>query len=345
MVMKLNPAKVPIWRTPTTLQIGLGSDALVLQNLKAEQEKLINLLYRGVADGSIQHISRTLGSSDQDTGELLNRLSPALLDVPEKDLGKLPALSDAFIGQAFAEIIRASFSTGVDGVSVLRTRAARVVSLDSGDKGSLLLALGLAAAGVGALTCQDATPVMPEDIGPLGYAQRELGSPRRDALARKLEDGIHPCRLVSGPARSKVLAATVFVGNRFVAPERYKKAMRGSTPHICVEFGAEETKVSPLVVPGSTPCLSCRHADELARDPDWAMMATQLQFRHERLDDSQASLIAMGMALELLLSYLDDPRSKRFEGKIIDHKTGQIRSHAWSKDPLCECSTTTETVS
>ncbi|MEY4348816.1 MAG: hypothetical protein RL719_113, partial [Actinomycetota bacterium] len=329
---------------PTTLQIGLGSDALVLQNLKAEQEKLINLLYRGVADGSIHNISRTLGSSDEDTGELLTRLSPALLDVPDQDSGKLPALSDAFIGQAFAEIIRASFSTGVDGVSVLRTRTARLVSLESGDKASLLLALGLAAAGVGALTCADDSPVMPEDVGPLGYDQRELGSPRRDALARKLEEGVHPCRLVSGPARSRVLAAAVFVGNRFVAPERYRQAMRGSTPHICVEFGAEETKVSPLVVPGSTPCLSCRHAQELARDADWAMMATQLQFRHERLDDSQASLIAMGMTLELLLGYLDDPRTSRFEGKIIDHKTGQIRSNVWSKDPLCECSTSTESV-
>lgn len=345
MVIKLNPAKVPIWRTPTTLQIGLGSDALLLQNLRAEQEKLINLLYKGVADGAIQNIARTLGSTDLETGELLTRLSPALLDDAEQDVHKLPALSEAFIGQAFAEIIRASFSTGIDGLSVLRTRAARVVELDSGDKASLLLALGLAAAGVGALICKDDSPVMPEDIGPLGYAQRELGSARRDAMARKLEDGVHPCRLVSALTRSKVLSAKVFVGTRFVSPERYRQTMRGSTPHIGVEFGSEETKVSPLVVPGSTPCLSCRHNEELQRDPDWAMLATQLQFRHERLDDSQASLIAMGMALELILGYLDDPRTSRFEGKIIDHQTGQIRTNSWQKDPLCECVSATEIAS
>jgi len=338
MVIKLNPAKVPIWRSPNTLQIGLGADALVLQNIRAEQEKLINLLYRGVADGAIQNISRTLGSSDLETGELLNRLSPALLDVSDQDLSKLPMLDDAFIGQAFAEIIRASYSSGVDGLSILRSRAARVVSLDSGDKASLMLALGLAASGVGALTCSDDTPVMPEDIGPLGYGQRELGSPRRDALARKLEEGVHPCRVVSGTAKSKVLAATVFVGHRFVAPERYRKAMRGSTPHICIEFGAEETRISPLVQPGFTACLSCRHAEELERDSDWAMMATQLQFRHERLDDSQASMIAMGIALESILRFLDDPRGGSFEGKTVDHKTGQIRSNSWQRDPQCDCS-------
>ncbi len=337
MVIKLNPAKVPIWRTPTTLQIGLGADALVLQNLRAEQEKLINLLYRGVADGAIQNISRTLGSSDIETGELLKRLSPALLDVPEQEIAKLPALNDAFVAQAFAEIIRASFSSGIDGNSVLRSRAARIVALDTADKASLLLALGLAAAGVGAISCNDDSPVMPEDIGALGFNQRELGSPRRDALARKLEDGVHPCRLVSGLAKSKVLAATVYVGHRFVAPERYRSSMRGSTPHLCVEFGVEQTRISPLVRPGETPCLSCRHADELERDPDWAMMATQLQFRHERLDDSQATLIAMGITLEALLAHLDDPRSSRFEGKIVDHQTGSISSTSWKLDPMCEC--------
>ncbi len=254
-------------------------------------------------------------------------------------------LNDAFVGQAFAEIIRASFSSGIDGLSVLRTRAARVVELDAGDKASLLLALGLAAAGVGALICNDDSPVMPEDIGPLGYNQRELGFARRDAMARKLEDGVHPCRIVSGLTKTKVLSAKVFVGNRFLAPERYRQAMRGSTPHLCVEFGAEETKVSPLVVPGCTPCLTCRHAEELQRDPDWAMMATQLQFRHERLDDSQASLIAMGIALELLLGYLDDPRNLRFEGKVIDHQTGQLRANGWRKDPSCECQSADVTAS
>jgi hypothetical protein len=337
MVIRINPARLPVWRTPNTLQLGLGSDALVLPNMRVEHEKLINLLYRGVADGSLQTISRAVGSSDEETGELLTRLAPALL----KDTGPAPAksqpLSESFVAQAFAEIIRASFSTGTDGQSVLRTRAARIVALASGDKASLVLALGLASAGVGAIACQDDSPVTIEDVGPLGFDPSELGSPRRDALARRLEAGSHPCRLANTNTPPKSLALSVFVAHHLAAPNNYSAVLRGGTAHLSIEFGVEETRVSPLVRPGLTPCLVCRHTEELRLDPEWAAVATQLQFRHERLDDSQSTLLAAGIALESVLSFLDDPRKMHFNGKTIDHRTGLIAPLTWSSDQECEC--------
>jgi hypothetical protein len=337
MVIRINPARLPVWRSPNTLQLGLGREALVLSGVRVEHEKLINLLYRGVADASLQTISRTVGSSDEDTGELLRRLAPALLRESEAAAEKTPALSEAFVAQAFAEIIRASFNTGVDGLSVLRTRAARVVALGSADKASLVLALGLASAGVGAIFCADDSPVMIEDIGPLGYEQRELGSPRRDALARRLEAGSHPCRLANANAPTKSLSASVFVAHHLSSPTNYSEILRGGTAHLSIEFGAEETRVSPLIRPGITPCLLCRQTEELKLDPDWAAVATQLQFRHERLDDTQSTLLAAGIALETLLSFLDDPRRISFEGKRIDHRTGLIAPLAWPKDQTCAC--------
>jgi hypothetical protein len=337
MVIRINPARLPVWRSPTTLQLGLGRDALVLSNVRAEHEKLINLLYRGVADGSLQTISRAVGSSDEDTGELLTRLAPALL----KDSGLTPnksePLSETFVAQAFAEIIRASFSTSTDGQAVLRTRAARAIALHTGDKSSLVLALGLASAGIGAIACQDDSPVTIEDVAPLGYDQRELGAPRRDALARRLEAGSHPCRLENAISPTKSLSASVFVGNHLSLPKNYSDVLRGGSVHLSIEFGVEETRVSPLVRPGLTPCLVCRHSEELRLDPDWAAVATQLQFRHERLDDSQSTLLAAGIALESLLSYVDDPRKINFDGKTIDHRTGLIAPLTWLKDSDCEC--------
>jgi len=91
------------------------------------------------------------------------------------------------------------------------------------------------------------------------------------------------------------------------------------------------------VRPGLTACLVCRHSEELRLDPDWAAVATQLQFRHERLDDTQSTLLAAGIALESLLGYLDDPRRINFEGRVIDHRTGLIGPLTWPKDPACEC--------
>ena len=337
MVIRINPARLPVWRSPTTLQLGLGQEALVLSGMRAEQEKLINLLYRGVADGSLQTISRSVGSSDQETGELLTRLAPALLRESDNARDKNPQLSETFIAQAFAEIIRASFNTGVDGQALLRTRAARVIALGSGDKASLVLALGLASAGIGAILCNDDSPVSIEDIGPLGYDPIELGSPRREALARRLESGSHPCRLAVANTPSKTLAASVFVAHHLASPPKYSEILRGGSAHLTIEFAIEETRVSPLVRPGITPCLLCRHAEELKLDPEWAAVATQLQFRHERLDDSQSTLLAAGVALESLLNFLDDPRKLHFEGRTIDHRTGLIAPLTWPQDENCEC--------
>ena len=324
-------------RSPNTLQLGLGREALLLPGMKVEHEKLINLLYRGVADGSLQTISRTVGSSDEETGELLSRLAPALLHESDAPAPTTVALSESFVAQAFAEIIRASFNTSVDGQTVLRTRAARVVSLATADKASLVLALGLASAGVGAILCNDDSPVMIEDIGPLGYDQRELGSPRRDALARRLEQGSHPCRIANSNTPPKALAASVFIAHHLASPKGYSEILRGGTAHLSIEFGVEETRVSPLVRPGITACLVCRHSEELRLDPDWAAVSTQLQFRHERLDDTQSTLLAAGIALESLLGFLDDPRKLIFEGKTIDHRTGLIAPLTWAKDEGCEC--------
>jgi len=244
MVIRINPARLPVWRSPNTLQLGLGTEALLLPGMRVEHEKLINLLYRGVADGSLKTISRSVGSSDEETDALLKRLAPALLHEYSEPAHPTVVLSETFVAQAFAEIIRASFNTSVDGQTILRTRAARVVSLASADKASLVLALALASAGVGAILCNDDSPVTIEDIGPLGYDQRELGSPRRDALARRLEAGSHPCRLANSKTPPKSLAASVFLGHHVAAPAGYSEVLRGGTAHLSIEFAIEETRIS-----------------------------------------------------------------------------------------------------
>lgn len=47
-------------------------------------------------------------------------------------------------------------------------------------------------------------------------------------------------------------------------------------PHLPVSFDAGGSTVGPLVVPGRTPCLSCRDAHDRDRDPAWAALHVQL---------------------------------------------------------------------
>lgn len=52
--------------------------------------------------------------------------------------------------------------------------------------------------------------------------------------------------------------------------------LREDTPHLPVAIERGRTTVGPLVVPGLSPCLSCRDAHERDRDPAWPRMHAQL---------------------------------------------------------------------
>ena len=84
MVIKINPARVPVWRSPTSLQLGLGSTSIRLDNLTNPQEQLLQLLYRGVADAAIDDVARDVGASKSETAALVARVAPALIQVEEK---------------------------------------------------------------------------------------------------------------------------------------------------------------------------------------------------------------------------------------------------------------------
>ncbi len=47
-------------------------------------------------------------------------------------------------------------------------------------------------------------------------------------------------------------------------------------PHVALSFDAGGASVGPLVLPGRTPCLSCRDAHDRERDPAWAALHVQL---------------------------------------------------------------------
>ena len=334
MVLKINPSSFPTWRSNSELQIGAGSRAVRLQNLTPSQQKLIDLLYRGVADDALANSASRTGLRADDAQELIKRLNPALIKGPS---GFKTNLSPEFVESAFAEIIRASFNTGHDGLSVLNARSVRSVYLTSGDSTSLLLALALASAGLGAIHCNDDSKVERTDLGSLGYEALELGQPRAAAMSRRLEMGSHFCR-VTAPSKRFTMQAAVLVGSQITKPQNYADLMRGSTAHLAIEFATNTTTVSPVVIPGKTPCLSCRFKPQTLQDADWPVITAQLQMREDRLDDARSKLFACGAALGLLLEFTDDPRSAKFQGLQLNHETGEIVATSWERDPACECS-------
>lgn len=139
MALRINPAKIALWRNPNTLQIGTGDDAPRFENLDAAGERFIELLYRGVADDALEEQAAELKVSNPHA--LIERLGPALLANERIKNARLP---QEFLRGAFAEIIRASYRTSRDGLAVLEARATKTVVIDSLDRAGLLIALGLA---------------------------------------------------------------------------------------------------------------------------------------------------------------------------------------------------------
>lgn len=75
--------------------------------------------------------------------------------------------------------------------------------------------------------------------------------------------------------RSAGAVAVLMVGGAAAALQ-VAPFLRDDLPHLPVAFEQDAAVIGPLVVPGHTPCLSCRDAHERDRDDAWPRLHAQL---------------------------------------------------------------------
>jgi bacteriocin biosynthesis cyclodehydratase domain-containing protein len=78
MVLKLDPLYPLVWRSPTSLQLGVASPVVVLDDVTPSDERLIAALSVGVSRPGLTMIGRAAGASDPSVASLLDLLAPAL---------------------------------------------------------------------------------------------------------------------------------------------------------------------------------------------------------------------------------------------------------------------------
>lgn len=343
MALRINPARLPVWRDPHTLQLGMGREAVTVTDIRAEEERLINLLFRGVANESLGIMERSIGIEHDRATALLTRLRPALLDSsPDENRA---SLSEEFVQQAFAEIIRASFEHNMDGQQVLARRRTHSVCIGVLDRVTLALALGLVAAGVGRVLCLDDSPVMFSDTGPLGFETSFVGQPKSAALQSLLTKRAGDTwGEASVGALSTARPTILIVAANHPLSESDLKDLRSSHQSLArdiavltIELGVENSRVSPILRPPATPCLDCRNLSMIDKDAQWASLASQLRSRRERLDDAQSALLCAGLALEKCLRFIDSPQHSAFDAQVVDHRSGMIFNESWSYRTDCGC--------
>ena len=326
MAKRINPARSLLWRNSTDLQLGLDQP-VVLHGVTAEEERWLNLLQRGIADEAVT--SQQLN--------LIQRIAPALVDFGSV---RKPRLSHDYMQGAFAELIRASFATNRDGVSVLESRAAVTVQLDSLGNGGLLVALGLCAAGIGRIITEDLALVSAQEVNPLGYRKSQVGARHIDAIREILKERNSPSvieevsRLTPAKRRSKL---KVLVTGNALDPRRFRGLVDEHQPHLCVFFETSRVSVSPVVT--DSPCLGCLDEAKRDADPAWPALASQLIGRIEYLEDARSALFASAMVVGEIVQRIDDPEAEReFVGHRLSIASGTVTEWRWAKHPNCYCS-------
>lgn len=117
------------------------------------------------------------------------------------------------------------------------------------------------------LLVEDALPAPPFWTDAVNVADGRGPERLRQSLVEEGLDEADP--------RSPGAVAVVMVGGAAAALQ-LARFLRDDLPHLPIGFEQDAAVVGPLVVPGRTPCLSCRDAHERDRDPAWPRLHAQL---------------------------------------------------------------------
>ena len=345
-MLRINPNQPALWRDLESLQIGVGSERVILNSLNPAQERLIAALYRGIADKHLPKLLDDLGVVEGRGNEIVAALEPLLLRdrKPYKE-----SLSEEFVAGAFSDIIRASLLNSADGAAVLMERKFRTVHVDDLSGAGLAIVLGLASAGVGQIVTHDQSTVEQRDLGPNAYPSQLLGKSKVHAVRALLAGSPNQMHVTPGheltEKKLETIDCAVVVTQQAIEPRRYVQWLNRDVPHLAVTFETEFASVSPLVVPGRGPCLYCLEQARIDQDASWPVVASQLVNQSQRFDDSASRLFCAGLAIQKILAHLDDlggfqQTEKELAGYRLALATGSVHKFTWAKHSACSCQLT-----
>jgi hypothetical protein len=107
-----------------------------------------------------------------------------------------------------------------------------------------------------------------------------------------------------------------------------------------------QAQITPIVIPGITPCLNCLAEYQVDEDPAWPVLASQLLDLPRIRDDSSALLTSVGLSLRMILKQLDysagfkvvsDIEDEFRNGYLVDYQSGNVTRTKYSFHNLCNC--------
>lgn len=288
MVLRINPSRMPLWRNPTELQIGLEADAPRLRDMTRAQERLIQMLYKGMPNSYLHQAAQSLGVENAE--EILQQITPTLMEVT------FPQIDEDFVARNFAEICRAQSTYNHSGESVIAQRKLRSVFVTETTNCGALVADALNNSGVGQIATD---------------------------LSRNCDFAI-------------------LIGNHVLAPSSYAHWLNSVIPHVAIVFDNDGVTVSPVIETGKTPCLTCFHEQQIAKDSAWPEIASQLLFSEQKFDDSTSRLFGAAIATQRALESIDQLanfviQDRNRIGYRLSIRTGSVSEFRWDFAERCLC--------
>ena len=345
MLHRINKAQPLTWLTPHSIQIGLGENQVRISDLDLAQQQIIASLYSGIVEGQQEAVDGAHNAELGLTKSLIELLEP----LSEKHQ---PSDHKYFDALAFAELARTSLDYQVNGEMVLAERWQRNVHIDQLDRTGLLLAKALIGSGIGKIITHDDGLVLNTDIGELGYPKEFLGTTRHLAakqILSKLSNSAYEriFMLQSSKRSDYKISFAITVGHLALAPRTYSRWLNRDVNHLAIRFGLHDAEVSPIVIPGSSPCLNCYQEALVDEDESWPIIASQLLDLPRMRDDSAALLTTSGLAIRSILRNLDEQAGFKSsmqeaenysQGYLIDYASGNITRRNFDFHNLCSCS-------
>ncbi len=313
MVLRINPSRMPIWRNPNELQLGESSNAIRITGLSPGQERLIKLLYRGVADSYFKEVAETVGANEPE--QLLKQIEPALL----KRASEPTSLNAQFIADHFAEICRAQATHNTEGAVVLDSRRRGTVFIENCHGVTKTVATALSNSGVGTIVLENL-----EDLSDLELECKTIDlSDMTDVQIDQIDFAI-------------------LISNNAISPRSYARWLGRNVSHLSIVFDSEGVSISPTIRSAKNPCLNCFHENKTSADSSWPAVASQLLFSQQRFDDVSANYFAASIAGQRALHEIDVSNGTAEEtqgsaGYRLSMKNAEISEFSWPFNDSCKC--------
>lgn len=298
MATQINPRLARLWLADNIRQYGYRKP-LRVESLSEPELRILDYLEAGITASQVQSLPELARADSETVGSVVDRVSSVL-----SESGRLPPeLTAAEIDTKFAELARLFSAEGEFADALARRRKSRIF-IESLGRTGLVFAKALSASEIGTLLTLDQLRVSDKDCLPLGHPRSSIGLPRATSAKVQLET----TQLQFHSRRSGSLdtvTAAVLIANDIVDPNSYQTWLARDVPHVAICFDEEGVEISPLVLPGKTPCIGCIEKARFEADSNWQTIAPQLLALDRSNEDSAMILFATGVVTNLLLDFID----------------------------------------